>query len=76
MLTQICPDCGGEGRHIKSRHGGNDPDTWDAGPCENDDCDDGLVPVWCEGFKCAAPADVEQAGGFWCFACRDAVFAE
>jgi len=29
-----CRSCGGEGRVYKSRYGGNDPDVWDAGPCE------------------------------------------
>lgn len=28
-----CEACGGEGRLLKSRYGGNDPDVWDAGPC-------------------------------------------
>lgn len=28
-----CIVCGGEGRELKSRYGGNDPDTLDAGPC-------------------------------------------
>lgn len=46
-LTRSCPDCGGEGRKIKSRYGGNDPDTWDAGPCER--CEEtGYVLVFCE----------------------------
>lgn len=55
-LARICRTCGGEGRMIKSRYGGNDPDTWDAGPCENDDCDNGYEPIWCEGWRCSAPA--------------------
>jgi|FreactcultureFD7_1027221.scaffolds.fasta_scaffold35118_2 hypothetical protein len=29
-----CAKCGGEGREYRSRYGGNDPDVWDAGPCE------------------------------------------
>jgi hypothetical protein len=33
-MTRIaCQACGGEGREYKSRYGGNDPDVWDAGPC-------------------------------------------
>jgi len=28
-----CAACDGEGRDIRPRLGGNDPDTWDAGPC-------------------------------------------
>ena len=30
-----CPTCAGEGRIYKSKYGGNDPDVWDAGPCED-----------------------------------------
>lgn len=40
-----CDDCGGEGRIYQSRHGGNDPDVWDAGPCER--CA-GSGNAWCE----------------------------
>lgn len=29
-----CQKCQGEGRIFKSKYGGNDPDVWDAGPCE------------------------------------------
>lgn len=29
-----CRECNGEGRVWASRYGGNDPDVWDAGPCE------------------------------------------
>lgn len=29
-----CPKCSGEGRIWKSTYGGNDPDVWDAGQCE------------------------------------------
>ena len=32
--TLACSECGGEGRIWASRYGGNDPDVWDAGPCE------------------------------------------
>ena len=28
-----CTHCGSEGRILGSRHGGNDPDTIDHGPC-------------------------------------------
>jgi hypothetical protein len=33
-LTIICTSCAGEGSIFISRYGGNDPDVWDAGPCE------------------------------------------
>lgn len=29
-----CQKCGGDGREWRSKYGGNDPDVWDAGPCE------------------------------------------
>lgn len=32
-IRVLCESCGGEGRILKSRYGGNDPDVWDAGPC-------------------------------------------
>jgi hypothetical protein len=52
-LTIVCAACGGEGRNIKSRYGGNDPDTWDAGPCLR--CDEtGYEFVSCEA--CHDPA--------------------
>lgn len=56
MLTRICPDCHGETRIWKSKYGGNDPDVWDAGPCPNDNCDRGDVPIFCEAWKCGEPA--------------------
>lgn len=61
-LMRTCPVCEGSGRHYWSRYGGNDPDVVDKGPCENDDCDQGEVPVWCEMFKCDEPA-VERIDG-------------
>lgn len=29
-----CIKCQGEARRYQSKYGGNDPDVWDAGPCE------------------------------------------
>ena len=34
MTAIPCTECGGTGRVIRSRYGGNDPDQWDAGACE------------------------------------------
>lgn len=45
LLRVICERCGGDGREITSYYGGNDPDTWDAGPCQAKDCDGGMVPA-------------------------------
>jgi len=33
MKTVPCPHCEDDGRVWLSRHGGNDPDTYDAGVC-------------------------------------------
>lgn len=58
-IMNICPECGGEGRRWRSKYGGNDPDVWDAGPCEH--CDGaGYIPVLCD--DCRTPA-VERIDG-------------
>lgn len=49
MTTIPCPTCAGEGNIWKSRYGGNDPDVWNAGPCEM--CDGGGNQK-CEARKC------------------------
>lgn len=49
----FCETCGGEGRNYKSRFGGNDPDVWDAGPCEA--CD-GSGNQKCEARGCSENA--------------------
>lgn len=56
MLIRTCPDCQGSGRNYWSKYGGNDPDVVDRGPCVNDDCHAGEVPIFCEAYKCKAPA--------------------
>lgn len=61
-LMRTCQTCEGSGRDYWSRYGGNDPDVVDRGPCTNDDCEDGAVPVWCEMYKCNARA-VEMVDG-------------
>ena len=53
-LTRTCEHCDGEGRIIRSRWGGSDPDTWFAEWCEQ--CDDGVIAVMCEGLRCQEPA--------------------
>lgn len=64
-LTIICTACGGEGREIRSRYGGNDPDTWDAGVCER--CDEtGYEVVSCEA--CWEPAVRMFQGNALCMA--------
>jgi hypothetical protein len=32
-MSLPCQKCAGEGRIFESKHGGNDPDVWDAGEC-------------------------------------------
>lgn len=76
MLTHTCPDCHGEMRMWKSRYGGNDPDVWDAGPCPNHDCEDGEVPIWCEGWKCHEAAVRIVEGAPLCDACARETEAE
>jgi DnaJ-class molecular chaperone len=44
-----CLTCGGEGRIFKSKYGGNDPDVWDAGQCE--ECE-GSGNAVCEARDC------------------------
>ena len=55
-----CEHCE-EGRLIKSRWGGNDPDTWDAGPCE--ECGGtGEIEVFCDSCNKEA---TRVTKGFW-----------
>ena len=53
-LTRTCEHCDGEGKLWTSRWGGNDPDVTYAGRCE--ECVDGVVEVFCEGWACRDPA--------------------
>lgn len=48
-----CLKCGGEGRIYKSKYGGNDPDVWDAGQCE--ECE-GSGSAVCEARGCKEKA--------------------
>lgn len=48
-----CLKCGGEGRIFKSKYGGNDPDVWDAGQCE--ECE-GSGSAVCEARGCKEQA--------------------
>lgn len=48
-----CLKCGGEGRVFKSKYGGNDPDVWDAGQCE--ECE-GSGSAVCEARGCKEQA--------------------
>ena len=52
-MRLACSKCQGEGRQFKSRYGGNDPDTWDAGECES--CE-GSGDQACEARGCKEPA--------------------
>jgi hypothetical protein len=53
MSILPCPKCQGEGRIFKSKYGGNDPDVWDAGPCEV--CD-GSGDHMCDARGCVEKA--------------------
>lgn len=76
MLTRTCPDCDGSGRDYWSKYGGNDPDVVDRGPCKNDNCEDGEVPLFCEGWKCHEPAVRIVDGAPLCDACAREAEAE
>lgn len=49
MSILPCTKCNGEGRIFKSKYGGNDPDVWDSGECE--DCKGSGSQV-CEARSC------------------------
>jgi hypothetical protein len=53
MTILPCAACGGEGRKFRSQWGGNDPDIWDAGECE--DCE-GSGNQSCESRRCNEPS--------------------
>lgn len=70
-----CENCE-DGRIIKSRWGGNDPDTWDAGPCP--ECDGtGYKTAHCECcdrsatriFNQFVPLTNSYRTEYWCEAC-------
>lgn len=52
-LTRACPACGGDGQIALTFRGGTDPD---ARAMRCDECDDGLVPLLCESYKCGKSA--------------------
>lgn len=63
QVFKDCDVCGGEGRILMSRYGGNDPDVWDAGPCE--DCDGtGQIAMMCEHIGCERAATVDGLAKF------------
>jgi len=63
QVFQDCDVCGGEGRIWMSRYGGNDPDVWDAGPCEY--CGwNGCIAMMCEHIGCKDAATVDGLAKF------------
>jgi len=52
-MILTCTRCEGEGSIYASRYGGNDPDAWRVGPCE--DCG-GSGNMTCEARGCGEPA--------------------
>ena len=52
-MTLFCAKCSGEGSIYASRYGGNDPDTYRIGPCE--DCG-GTGKAICEARGCREEA--------------------
>ena len=63
MLTTNCPECAGEGHYWQPRTSGNDP----SGRTIRCECDDGLVPVLCDG--CDDPALTHYEGVPVCLPC-------
>ena len=62
QLTKHCDRCE-DGIIWKSRYGGNDPDTWRVGPCDN--CEGtGVVTLFCD--CCDTPAIAELDGTLVC----------
>lgn len=62
-----CRNCSGEGRIFKSRYGGNDPDVWDGGQCEQ--CE-GTGAQKCEARGCTEPAiGCDEDGEALCVDC-------
>ena len=54
-----CRECGGSGRHLWSRYGGNDPDVFDREPCEA--CHGDGSERWAECQEPATDAWIEPA---------------
>lgn len=66
VLTRVCPECNGSGRHYWSKYGGNDPDVVDRGPCINERCEGGDIPLRCEAWRCDQPATELHEGEPYC----------
>ena len=66
-----CTKCGGEGRHWKSRYGGNDPDVWDAGPCERCDGSGNHVCEECGKHPAVSSWTVHGKTYLVCRACHE-----
>lgn len=49
MGVLACLSCNGSGRKYASRYGGNDPDVWDSGSCE--ECE-GRGDQKCQARRC------------------------
>jgi hypothetical protein len=72
-----CRHCGGEGRRWTSRYGGNDPDVWDAGPCEYCDGSGNQVCQYCNtGDPAIAKWRDNRSDHYVCQACHKEWVAE
>lgn len=69
--TLSCVACGGEGRKYKSRYGGNDPDVWDAGPCEACDGSGNQTCEECGEHPAVAEWKVQNRQYLLCAACHN-----
>ncbi len=72
-MERDCGICNGEGKLYTSRYGGNDPDVWCIGKCE--DCSGtGRETIKCECCQDDAVVehhDREHRVLFFCAVCRD-----
>lgn len=54
VLTRVCPECDGSGREYR-RHP-REYEATDRGPCINERCEGGAIPLRCEAWRCNEPA--------------------
>lgn len=70
-LPLACPTCAGEGRIWASKYGGNDPDVWDAGPCEECNGTGDHACEYCAKHPAIATWTVRGRTHLICRACHD-----
>jgi DnaJ-class molecular chaperone len=75
--TPPCRHCDGEGRIWRSRHGGLDPDIYDAGPCDHCQGTGDQVCQYCQtGDPAVARWTYNGTDHYVCEACHEEWLAE